>query len=116
MTAYLSDQVISGFTTGAGFHVLTAQVPKVLNIKSPRHNGFGTLFKVGLILFLINFGFFQIYRDIIAEISHTNLTAVLVTFVTFVILFIGKELINPSFKKRFKVPIPFELVVVSFGD
>ncbi len=42
-SAYLSDQVIGGFTTGSAVHVFAAQLDKVLGIALPRRNGAGKL-------------------------------------------------------------------------
>lgn len=46
MTTYLSDALVSGFTTGAACHVFMAQVNKVLGVKLPRYEGFAMLFYV----------------------------------------------------------------------
>ncbi|MCP9259386.1 Sulfate permease [Dirofilaria immitis] len=43
-TIYMSDAFISGFTTGAAFHVFIAQLNKIIGVKLPRHSGFGMLF------------------------------------------------------------------------
>jgi MFS superfamily sulfate permease-like transporter len=47
LTTYMSDSLISGFTTGSACHVFMSQVNKVLGVKLPRHEGFGMLIKVG---------------------------------------------------------------------
>lgn len=49
IAAYLSDQVVGGFTTGAAVHVFTSQIGKVFGIKLNRHHGAGALFLVGLL-------------------------------------------------------------------
>lgn len=46
LTAYLSDQVITGFTTGAACHVFVAQLDKVINVRLPRYSGFFRLYFV----------------------------------------------------------------------
>lgn len=46
LTAYMSDQVIKGFTTGAAVHVFVAQLNKIFGVTLPRHSGFGKLFRV----------------------------------------------------------------------
>ncbi len=46
VTAYLSDQVISGFTTGAAVHVFTSQLNEMINVDLPRKSGFGGIVKV----------------------------------------------------------------------
>lgn len=51
MTSYLSDFMISGFTCGASFHVLTSQVKYLLGLDEmiPRLTGFNTVFLVFII-------------------------------------------------------------------
>lgn len=46
LTRYLSDPMISGFTTGASVHVFTSQVKYALGVDIPRHSGAFTIPKV----------------------------------------------------------------------
>ena len=46
LTNYLSDNLVSGFTTAASVHVLFSQIPKLFAIKVERREGF---FKLGLV-------------------------------------------------------------------
>ncbi|VDK29002.1 unnamed protein product [Anisakis simplex] len=46
LTTYMSDALVSGFTTGSAFHVFIAQLNKVIGVKLPRYDGFGMLFLV----------------------------------------------------------------------
>ena len=39
VTIYLSSHMVSGYTCGAAFHVLTSQVPKLLGLDLPRKSG-----------------------------------------------------------------------------
>lgn len=71
VTSYLSDSLISGFTTGSAFHVFIAQLNKIIDVKLPRHSGFGMLFFVCLNSYIpffdsLNSQFFLHY--------HSNLT------------------------------------------
>lgn len=45
---YLSDPLVSGFTTGAAFHILSSQVRHFLGLKVPSgtNSGYFGLFKV----------------------------------------------------------------------
>lgn len=45
-TNYMSDALISGFTTGSAFHVFMAQLNKIIGVKLSRYTGFGMLFFV----------------------------------------------------------------------
>ena len=39
VTVYLSDPLISGFTTGAACHVFTSQIKHVFGVTTPRYSG-----------------------------------------------------------------------------
>ncbi|TKR93924.1 hypothetical protein L596_008290 [Steinernema carpocapsae] len=105
ITTYFSDQVVSGFTTGASCHVLVAQLKDVFAIEHlpKRNESYGMVF-------------WKIY-DTIANISQTNWWAFGISMISIVLLIVGKEYINPLVKKHLKspVPIPFELLLVIIG-
>lgn len=46
LTAYLSDQVVTGFTVGAGVHIFSAQIDATFGIKLVKNNGPGKLILV----------------------------------------------------------------------
>ncbi len=52
LSALLSESLISGFTTGAAFHVITTQVPHVFGLKVEKFTGPGRLLKVRLGLYI----------------------------------------------------------------
>lgn len=56
LTNYISDPLISGFTTGAAFHVLFSQLDKAIGVKIRRENGPGMLIRVSF--FFYNFANF----------------------------------------------------------
>lgn len=39
VTTYLSDPLVSGFTTGAACHVFTSQITHVFGVKTDRYSG-----------------------------------------------------------------------------
>jgi MFS superfamily sulfate permease-like transporter len=61
VAAYLSDQLIAGFTTGAAVHVFTSQINGVLNVKLPRYGGAGALY--------------YIWRDLIGAVVNGEVCA-----------------------------------------
>lgn len=61
LTKYISDPLVSGFTTGAACHVFMSQVPKAMGVKLPRRSGIGMLFHVRNTLFFHSFHLFP-YR------------------------------------------------------
>uniref|UniRef100_A0A914QH71 SLC26A/SulP transporter domain-containing protein n=1 Tax=Panagrolaimus davidi TaxID=227884 RepID=A0A914QH71_9BILA len=98
LTAYLSNHLVTGFTTAASFHVLASQLPKLISVKIQSHMGF---FKLGYITY-----------DLFKEIPTLNWMATLISIVSITFLMIGKYFINPEMIMNFKVPVPFELILV----
>lgn len=51
VAVYLSDTLVSGFTTGAAILVLTSQIKHILGLKVPRYSGvFATIRVNGILL------------------------------------------------------------------
>ncbi|KAK5978287.1 sulfate transporter and sulfate transporter antisigma-factor antagonist [Trichostrongylus colubriformis] len=101
LTTYLSDPLVSGFTTGSAAHVMVAQLNKVIGVKLPRHEG------TGMLLLMV--------RDLIYSIPSTNLTALLISAVGILFLDLGRTYINPRVKRISPVPPPLELILVIIG-
>ncbi|XP_077976522.1 prestin-like [Styela clava] len=100
ITIYLSEFLISGFTCGAAFHVLTSQVPKLIGITVSRHSG-----PLALI---------YTYIDIFKEIIKINWATTVVSICCIALLIAGK-IINEKFHDRLPIPLPWELAIVVFS-
>uniref|UniRef100_A0A0K0F0T3 FI18412p1 (inferred by orthology to a D. melanogaster protein) n=1 Tax=Strongyloides venezuelensis TaxID=75913 RepID=A0A0K0F0T3_STRVS len=98
LTVYLSDELVGGFTTGAACHVFLSQFPKLFDVHTKSQSG---LFK-----------FFKIAIDFFSHITETNFASLIISVVCLIVLYVGKEYINPAFRKKVPFPIPFELLVV----
>ncbi|XP_069999170.1 solute carrier family 26 member 6 isoform X2 [Penaeus vannamei] len=98
---FLSDMLISGFTTGLAFQVLTSQVKSLLGISVPRHNG--------------PFSIIYTYVDVIDQLLSANVTVMIVSAITMIVLIINNELIKPRVKKVTNLPVPIELLAVVAG-
>ncbi|CAD5116129.1 DgyrCDS5053 [Dimorphilus gyrociliatus] len=98
VTVLLSPALVSGFTTGAAVHVLTSQVKFLFDIRIPRHSG--------------SLNIIYTYIDIIKKIPETNICAIIISIICIVILTIFKEVINPKFKAKLRMPFPIELLLV----
>ncbi|VIO91440.1 Uncharacterized protein BM_BM7445 [Brugia malayi] len=98
LTTYMSDALISGFTTGSAFHVFTAQLNKIIGVKLPRYSGFSMLF------FMM--------RDLMLALPQTNYWTLCISILSIIFLFVGHGYVNPWFKKRSSVPLPIELILV----
>uniref|UniRef100_A0A914M529 SLC26A/SulP transporter domain-containing protein n=1 Tax=Meloidogyne incognita TaxID=6306 RepID=A0A914M529_MELIC len=98
ITNYISDSLISGFTTGAAVHVLTSQLDKLIGVKVKSYGG------PGLVLFM--------WKDLFNSASNINIFTVCISIFGLIFLSIGRDWINPIFRKRFKIPLPLELFLV----
>ncbi|KRZ20090.1 Sulfate transporter, partial [Trichinella pseudospiralis] len=103
LSLLISDQVSAGYTAGAGIHVFSAQIDKMLGIKVNRHSG--------------PFKLLYFYRDLIGNITSSEWIPCVMSAVTFVVLIFFKEFLNPFIAKhsRFTVPIPSDLIVIVVG-
>uniref|UniRef100_A0AC34RAY1 SLC26A/SulP transporter domain-containing protein n=1 Tax=Panagrolaimus sp. JU765 TaxID=591449 RepID=A0AC34RAY1_9BILA len=98
VSAYLSDELIGGFTTGAAYHVMWSQIPKIFALKLPKQNGLFVLFKI-------------IY-DFFKNIEDTNFWSLTISVCCMIFLYLGKTFLNPFVSKYCPIPIPLELIVV----
>ncbi|VDO20142.1 unnamed protein product [Haemonchus placei] len=89
LTAFLSDQIIGGFTTGAAVHVLTTQLNKIFGVPLPRHSGLGKLYFM--------------YKDLIGSIlnGYANWITFGISVTTIVLLLPAKIYIDPMIKRKF---------------
>ncbi|KAM6202283.1 chloride anion exchanger [Rhynchocyon petersi] len=103
---YLSDSLISGFTTAAAIHVLVSQLKFMLQLTVPAHTD--------------PFSIFKVLQSIFSQIEKTNIADLVTSLIILLIVFVVKE-INQRFKAKLPVPIPIELIVtviatgVSYG-
>lgn len=102
ITIFLSDPLISGFTTGAAFHVFSSQVKHLVGMRIPRDKTSGY------------FSLFKLYGYIFSHIKETNIGALIIGVVATIILFVVKYL-TQKYKDKIKFPIPAELIVVILG-
>nr|BBA68353.1 putative prestin [Phreagena okutanii] len=103
VTVYLSDALISGFTTGAACHVFTSQIKHVFGIKTARYSG---VFKL-----------VYTYRDFFANIETANYVTILLSVACITVLYCTSRFINqnPKLKPKMFMPVPIELIVVVLG-
>ncbi|KAL3878616.1 hypothetical protein ACJMK2_030950 [Sinanodonta woodiana] len=101
VTTYISDALVGGFTTGTAIHVGTSQVKNILGIKIPRTDG---LFQI-----------INTYYYIFQRIAQTNIPTLVISIICMALLYIVKEQVNQRFKKKLKIPVPIELLVVIIG-
>uniref|UniRef100_A0AC35U018 STAS domain-containing protein n=1 Tax=Rhabditophanes sp. KR3021 TaxID=114890 RepID=A0AC35U018_9BILA len=100
LTNYMSDSLLSGFTTGAACHVFVSQINKVLGYKVPGNADTG----VGILIFML--------KEILIRINQTNLMTLGMSFISILVLSLGRDYLNPWVKKFTKIPVPLELILV----
>ncbi|XP_036102534.1 chloride anion exchanger [Molossus molossus] len=96
MVIYLSESLISGFTTAAAVHVLVSQLKFILQLNVPAYTDPFSLFKV--------------LNSIFTQIEKTNIADLVTSLTVLFILFVVKE-INQCYKAKLPVPIPIELIM-----
>uniref|UniRef100_A0AAQ4P4S3 STAS domain-containing protein n=1 Tax=Gasterosteus aculeatus aculeatus TaxID=481459 RepID=A0AAQ4P4S3_GASAC len=92
---YLSDTLVSGFTTAAAVHILVSQLKFVLGLTVPGLSGPLALIYVSIIF---------------NKITSTNVCDVVISLTIMVVVFVVKEL-NDRFKSKLPVPIPIEVIM-----
>ncbi|XP_055480717.1 chloride anion exchanger [Psammomys obesus] len=103
---YLSESLISGFTTAAAIHVLVSQLKFMLQLNVPAHSD--------------PFSIFKVLESIFTQIQKTNIADLVTSVVILVVVFVVKE-INQRYRNKLPVPIPIELIMtviatgVSYG-
>ncbi|KAG8199512.1 hypothetical protein JTE90_009359 [Oedothorax gibbosus] len=97
----LSDQLVSGFTTGAALHVAVSQIKDLFGIHVGSHDGL-----LKLVYMLV---------DIFGNLAKTNPATVIASAIAIFVLAFFKEQIDERLKGRLKMPIPIDLIVVVLG-
>jgi MFS superfamily sulfate permease-like transporter len=62
VATYMSEYLISGFTSGVAIHVLTSQMKHILGINIQRHNGVLKIIKVGIYRELLKFILYSVIK------------------------------------------------------
>ncbi|XP_017296571.2 chloride anion exchanger isoform X2 [Kryptolebias marmoratus] len=93
---YLSDTLVSGFTTAAAIHILVSQLKFVLGLQVSGLSG-----PLSLIYTL---------EIIFNQITSSNVCDVVISLVIMLVVFAVKEL-NDRFKSKLPVPIPIEVIM-----
>uniref|UniRef100_A0A668A4K1 Solute carrier family 26 member 3 n=1 Tax=Myripristis murdjan TaxID=586833 RepID=A0A668A4K1_9TELE len=96
VVVYLSDTLVSGFTTAAAIHILVSQLKFVLGLNVLSVNG--------------PLAIIDTLEKIFVQITSTNICDLVTSIVIMVVVFIVKEL-NDKYKAKLPVPIPIEVIV-----
>uniref|UniRef100_A0A8C0HLL8 Solute carrier family 26 member 3 n=1 Tax=Buteo japonicus TaxID=224669 RepID=A0A8C0HLL8_9AVES len=93
---YLSQSLISGFTTAAAIHVVVSQLKFMLQLPVPGFNK--------------PFGIIYTLESVFTQITKTNIADLVTSIVVLLIVFVVKEM-NDRYKAKLPTPIPIELLV-----
>ncbi|XP_074482178.1 chloride anion exchanger-like isoform X2 [Sebastes fasciatus] len=93
---YLSDTLVSGFTTAAALHIVVSQLKFVLGLNVPGISG-----PLSIIYTL---------EKVFVQITSTNICDLVMSIAIMVLVYIVKEL-NDKYKAKLPVPIPIEVIV-----
>ncbi|XP_078052964.1 prestin isoform X2 [Augochlora pura] len=101
ISTLLSEPLVNSFTSGAAVYVLVSQIKDLLGIKIPKHKGY----------FKLIFTVISIFN----EIKNTNISALIMSLTTIIVLVFNNELLKPWASKKCSIPIPIELIAVVSG-
>ncbi|XP_015746211.1 chloride anion exchanger [Python bivittatus] len=93
---YLSQPLISGFTTAAAIHVFVSQLKFIFQLQvKPFNTPLGIVFTL---------------KSIFEQITDTNIADLVTALIILVIVTVVKEL-NDRYKAKLPIPIPIEVIV-----
>uniref|UniRef100_A0A8C3NKW4 Solute carrier family 26 member 3 n=1 Tax=Geospiza parvula TaxID=87175 RepID=A0A8C3NKW4_GEOPR len=93
---YLSQSLISGFTTAAAIHVLVSQLKFMFQLPVPGFNK--------------PFGIIYTLESVFSQITKANIADLVTSLIVLLIVFVVKEM-NDRYKEKLPAPIPIELLV-----
>ena len=128
LATFMSDPMISGFTTGSAVLVVISQLPHIFGLKVPPMSSPLTAPKVSYKYTLPQFDDYMTYRmsdwlindcysflqKVIYMLEHiaSSNGGAIITGVLCLLILIGLRQVNDRFKSKLPVPIPGELLVV----
>ena len=99
---YLSEQLISGFSTSASIYVFTSQLKYLLGLDLKSHSGILAMLRT--------------WYDAFSQIHKANFVTIGISCICLVILLFFKLYVNEKLKKfGIKTPFPIDLLVVIGG-
>ncbi|KAI8441826.1 hypothetical protein MSG28_005512 [Choristoneura fumiferana] len=101
VSTLLSEPLVSGFTTGAAFFVLSSQLKDLFGVKVTKIQG-----NHKVILGTI---------EVAKALPLTNWAAFTTSVICCLVISLNNELLKPWVAKRCRVPVPIELLVIVVG-
>jgi len=100
-----SDIAMSGYTAGAGIHLLTSQIKTALGISPIKDERDTSAYLVVI----------YTWEKLITQIGETNLITLAICVVSIILLVINEEYVKPLIMKKIGVPIPMQFLLVLVG-
>ncbi|CAG2174005.1 unnamed protein product, partial [Oppiella nova] len=97
VSVYMSEQFLNGFTCAVAYHVVGSQFQHMFGIDTKSRSGVFSLSRECI--------------DVIANISHTNIVALMLSVVCTLILLAFKCYLNDVIKDKFKIKVPFPIEI-----
>lgn len=101
VTIYLLDPLTRALTAGAAVHVFTSQIRHVFGINTESFQG-----PLKLV---------YIYIEFFKRITSINFASLVTAVICIAIIYCVQRWLNPLIKKKVKIPLPIELLVLIFG-
>ena len=99
VTVFMSDSLVTGFTVGAAFHVGSSQLKTMFGLGFlPRESG---VFKL-----------IRLWVSILVNIHRSNVASIIASAILILIIYLVKRFVNEKYKKKLRVPIPIDLLVL----
>lgn len=98
LSIFMSEPMVSGFTTGAAVQVVVSQAKGLFDITVPRYSG---LFKCVYVV-----------RDVVQNLGQTNLVTLAISVTAMLVCAVVHECINARYKAKLKMPVPIDLLVI----
>ncbi|PAV86749.1 hypothetical protein WR25_17115 [Diploscapter pachys] len=102
LSVWLSDHLVQGLTSGAAIHVLTSQLMDMTGIE-------------GLPPTTRRFGIIDFYICFFDRIRHANISCVVTSLISVLLLLLSSYVIDPIIKKWTACKFPMEFLLVAFS-
>ncbi|KAL3224802.1 hypothetical protein MRX96_026384 [Rhipicephalus microplus] len=91
LSIFMSEPMVSGFTTGAAVQVVVSQTKGLFDIRVRRYSGI----------------FQSVYN-----LHQTNLVTLAISMTAMLVCAVVHECVNARFKSKLKMPVPIDLIVI----
>uniref|UniRef100_A0A131XCX1 Putative sulfate/bicarbonate/oxalate exchanger sat-1 n=1 Tax=Hyalomma excavatum TaxID=257692 RepID=A0A131XCX1_9ACAR len=98
LSIFMSEPMVSGFTTGAAVQVVVSQTKGLFDIRVRRYSGI--------------FQSVYVIRDVIQNLHQTNLVTLAISMTAMVVCAVVHECVNARYKAKLKMPVPVDLLVI----